>query len=93
MREGSRTSTRKRARARERGLDRLAARYGWTDKEMAAIRALLNARPDLIERYWQNLAIACAAGFVQSSENGFLTLREWCARTGRRDPMLHDIDK
>lgn len=93
MRESSRTSTRMRVRARERGLDRLAVRYGWTDKEMTTIRALLDVRPDLIERYWQNLAIARAAGFVQSPENGFPTLREWCARTGRRDPMLHEIDE
>lgn len=89
MGRNSRTSTRADARARD--LSRLAARYGWSPEEMEKVRVQLELHPDFIQKYWRNLAIARAAGFVQSQENGFLTLRAWCAATGRCDPTLLDL--
>lgn len=84
----SRTSTRTRAR----DLARLAVRYGWSPEEVEKVKAQLEAHPETMERYWRNLAIAYAAGFVQSEESEALTLRDWCARTGRPDPTPHDIE-
>lgn len=89
MGKGSRTSTRAYARARR--LDRLALRYGWSPEEIESVRMQLIEAPDLWDRYWRNLTVACAAGFVQTKENGFMTLRTWCAQTGRLDPTLFDL--
>ena len=87
------TETISRTRARTRRLDRLALRYGWSPEEIEGVRMLLTEDPDLWDRYWRNLTVACAAGFVQTKENGFMTLRAWCAKTGRPDPTLSDLDR
>lgn len=79
--------------AHARALKRLAPRYGWSSEELVGIQAQVEVRPELIKRYWRNLAAACELGFVQSEENGFIDLRTWCAQTGRCDPTLHEIAK
>lgn len=76
-----------------RALERLAPRYGWTADELDAIRTMLELRPEIMNRYWRNLAIARNAGFLQSQENGFLTLRAWCVQTGRGDPTWSDLER
>lgn len=84
----SRSST----RARARDLARLAVRYGWSLEEVVRVKAQLKDHPEAMNRYWRNLAIAYAAGFVQSEESGLPTLSTWCARSGRPDPTLSDLD-
>jgi hypothetical protein len=76
-----------------RALRRLAPRYGWSPGELVEIQAQVERRPELMERYWRNLAVAYEAGFVQLEKNGFLTIRAWCAETGRCDPMRYEIAK
>ena len=86
------TETISRKRARTRRLDRLALWYGWSSEEVEGIRMQLTEEPGLWGRYWHNLSVACAAGFAQTKENGFMTLRTWCAQTGRPDPTLFDLN-
>jgi hypothetical protein len=75
-----------------RELGRLSVRYGWTAEEIDEIKREVISRPQIMERYWRNLAIARSAGFIQTQQNGFLTLRAWCAQTGRPDPTWHDLN-
>jgi hypothetical protein len=76
----------------DRNLERLAARYGWSLSERREIRALLQHTPEIMGRYWRNLAIARSEGFVQTPANEMLTLRAWCAKVGHPDPTWHDLD-
>lgn len=75
-----------------RDVTRLAARYGWSPAGRREIEESLLSNPKAIERYWRNLAAARRAGYVQTAENGFLLLPEWCRRQGWPDPTTHDFD-
>jgi hypothetical protein len=74
-----------------RDVTRLAVRYGWSAAACREIEAGLLANPESIERYWRNLAAARRAGYVQTAENGFLLLPEWCRQHGWPDPTTHDF--
>jgi hypothetical protein len=88
MGRGYRTSTRTHVRARDLIRSHSVRVVSGGDGK---VKTQLEAYPEAMERYWRNLAVAYAAGFVQSEQNGFLTLRDWCARTGRPDPTWHDV--
>jgi hypothetical protein len=75
-----------------RNVTRLAARYGWSPARRRELEAAFLSNPEAIERYWRNLAAARRAGYVQTAQNGFLLLPEWCRRQGWPDPTTHDFD-
>jgi hypothetical protein len=70
----------------------LANLYAWTPVDIEEIKAQTRANPEVMRRYWTNLAIAHRAGYEQTPTNGLVRLREWCAQQGWPDPYLHDLD-
>lgn len=69
----------------------LANRYNWTPADIEEVKAHAREHPDLMRRYWSNLAIAHRAGYEQTPENNFIRLAEWCRRRGWPNPYEADL--
>ena len=74
-----------------RNLGYLANVYGWTPSEIVEIKAHLEESNGEMVRYWNNLAIACRAGYAQTAANRFLRLEQWCDQQGWTNPYLNDL--
>lgn len=71
----------------------LANRYGWMPGEIEEIKAHTREHPQVMQRYWSNLAIAHQAGYKPTDKNGYLRLREWCQLRGWPDPYAADLPR
>jgi hypothetical protein len=60
----------------------LASRYSWTAADIEEMKAAVRANEPAGRRYITTLAAAHRAGYEQTPENGYIRLRDWCAKTG-----------
>jgi hypothetical protein len=65
--------------------------YRWDDADKSEIRAMFTNSPKGV-RYYQVLAAAHRAGYVQDASTGWVRLRAWCAVKGVGDPLNSDED-
>jgi hypothetical protein len=69
----------------------LSGYYGWSDDDKVGIRASFTGNPEGV-RYYQVLAAAHRAGYVQDASTGWVRLGAWCAVKGVADPLNSEED-
>jgi hypothetical protein len=72
-------------------LSYLSDYYKWSAADKTGIRQMFTGKASGV-RYFQVLAAAHRAGYVQDESTGWVRLGAWCAVKGLGDPFAPDFD-